>query len=56
MDRVWAGIASLGEHLFGFDDLVDLGLERFLHVDHIDPRRTDARNDQIAPFQKGVTR
>jgi hypothetical protein len=40
MDRVGARIAGLGEHLFGFDDLVNLRLERLFHVDHVDPATT----------------
>jgi hypothetical protein len=43
MDRVRAGIAGLGEDLFGFDDLVDLGLQRLLHVDDVDARSTGCR-------------
>jgi hypothetical protein len=54
MDGVGPGIAGLGEDLFGFDDLVDLGLERLLHVDDVDARRPDAGDDQVTPFQKRV--
>jgi hypothetical protein len=56
MDRVRAGIAGLGEDLLGFDDLVDLGLQRLLHVDDVDARGPDAGDDQVAPFQKGMPR
>jgi hypothetical protein len=54
MDRVRAGIAGLGEDLLGFDDLVDLGLQRLLHVDDVDARGPDAGDDQVAPFQEGM--
>ena len=54
MNGVRARIARLGKDLLGLDDLVDARLQGFLHVDHVDARRPDARNDQVAPFQKRV--
>ncbi len=49
MDGVRPRIAGLGEDLFGLDDLVNLRRRRAaLHVHHIDPRRPDAGNDEIA--------
>jgi hypothetical protein len=54
MDGVRPGIAGLGKNLFRFDDLVDLRLQRLLHVDDVNARRADARDDQVAPLQKGM--
>ena len=54
MNGVGARIAGLGEQLFGFDGLVNLGPQRLFDVDDIDARRPDARNDQVTPFQKCV--
>jgi len=56
MDGMGARIPGLGKNLFGFDDLVDLQVQRVLGVDHVDPRGPDAGHDQGATFQKGVTR
>src|SRR5579863_548292 len=55
VDSVGPRIASLFEDFLGLDDLMDLRLGGMgLGIDHIKARRTDARNDQIAPLEEGV--
>ena len=55
MDGVGPRVAGLFEDLLGLDDLMDLRLRWMgLRVHHIDARRADARNDQIAPLEEGV--
>src|SRR4051812_11173138 len=56
MDGMGAGIAGLPEHLLRLNDLVDRRPPRvWLGVDHVDPRRPQARNDQVATFEESMT-
>ena len=55
MDGMGPRITRLFEDFLGLDDLMDLGLRWMgLGVHHIDARRADARNDQIAALEEGV--
>ncbi len=54
MNGVRAGIACLGKDFFRFDDLVNFRLKRLFHVNDVDARRPDARDDQVTALEKGM--
>ena len=57
MDRVRTRIAGFAEDLLRLDDLNDLRFGRArLGVDDVDPRRSDAGDDQIATFKERMAR
>ena len=57
MDRMRPRITRLFEDLFRLDNLMDLCLRWMgLGVHHIDTRRADAWNNEIAPLEEGVPR
>ena len=55
VNRVRPRVAGLREDFLGLDDFVNFRLRRIrLGIDDINPRRPDARDDEIAPLEEGV--
>jgi hypothetical protein len=57
VDRVWARVAGLRDHLVRLDDLVDLGAAGVVgHIDEVEARGAEAGDDQvraIGPVTRG---